>query len=114
VPFCSNIRQKLQEQKRSQNRRADMMMRRRIEQLNTVNRDSGPSSSQSSQQPNMSVSQSQQQPNMHMAASRQHIPGPSQPHQMHGQNIKPVMNLHQHPNGQMNGPSNMQYQRMFF
>lgn len=33
VPFCSNIRQKLQEQKRLQNRRADMLMRRRMELL---------------------------------------------------------------------------------
>lgn len=33
VPFCMNIRQKLAEQKRSQQRRADMMMRRRMEGL---------------------------------------------------------------------------------
>uniref|UniRef100_A0A1I7UH46 histone acetyltransferase n=1 Tax=Caenorhabditis tropicalis TaxID=1561998 RepID=A0A1I7UH46_9PELO len=33
VPFCMNIRQKLEEQKRSQQRRVDMMMRRRIEGL---------------------------------------------------------------------------------
>uniref|UniRef100_A0A9J2PJZ0 histone acetyltransferase n=1 Tax=Ascaris lumbricoides TaxID=6252 RepID=A0A9J2PJZ0_ASCLU len=33
VPFCLNIRQKLQEQRRSQNRRADMMMRRRMDML---------------------------------------------------------------------------------
>lgn len=45
MPFCSNIRQKLQEQKRSQARRADMMMRRRMEKLQSVN----VSSQQSSQ-----------------------------------------------------------------
>ncbi|CAI4232287.1 unnamed protein product [Auanema sp. JU1783] len=33
VPFCMNIRQKLAEQKRSISRRADMMMRRRMEGL---------------------------------------------------------------------------------
>ncbi|CAI2348116.1 unnamed protein product [Caenorhabditis sp. 36 PRJEB53466] len=33
VPFCMNIRQKLAEQKRSHQRRADMMMRRRMEGL---------------------------------------------------------------------------------
>ena len=30
VPFCPNIRQKLQEQRQLQNRRAEMMMRRRM------------------------------------------------------------------------------------
>ncbi|VDN37207.1 unnamed protein product [Gongylonema pulchrum] len=35
VPFCLNIRQKLQEQRRSQNRRADMMMRRRMDMLSS-------------------------------------------------------------------------------
>jgi hypothetical protein len=34
VPFCLNIRQKLQEQKQSQRRRADMLMMRRMNQLN--------------------------------------------------------------------------------
>lgn len=90
-----------------------MMMRRRIEQLNTVNRDSGPSSSQSSQPTNINVPQTQQQPAMHVTVSRQHMPGPSQSHQMHGQNIKPMMNPHQMPNGQMNGPTSMQYQRKY-
>lgn len=36
VPFCMNIRQKLMEQKRSLARRADMMMRRRMEGLSAV------------------------------------------------------------------------------
>ncbi|VDL68898.1 unnamed protein product [Nippostrongylus brasiliensis] len=36
VPFCMNIRQKLAEQKRSIARRADMMMRRRIDGLQAV------------------------------------------------------------------------------
>ncbi|PIC38859.1 hypothetical protein B9Z55_010734 [Caenorhabditis nigoni] len=36
VPFCMNIRQKLAEQKRSQQRRADMMMRRRMEGLHSL------------------------------------------------------------------------------
>ncbi|VDN60384.1 unnamed protein product [Dracunculus medinensis] len=33
VPFCSNIRKKLQDQKRSMTRRADMLMRRRMDML---------------------------------------------------------------------------------
>ncbi|KAE9412874.1 hypothetical protein Angca_007881, partial [Angiostrongylus cantonensis] len=45
VPFCMNIRQKLAEQKRSIARRADMMMRRRIDGLQAVA--GGPSSSSS-------------------------------------------------------------------
>ncbi|KIH42555.1 TAZ zinc finger, partial [Ancylostoma duodenale] len=43
VPFCMNIRQKLAEQKRSIARRADMMMRRRIDGLQAVA--GGPSAS---------------------------------------------------------------------
>jgi E1A/CREB-binding protein len=50
VPFCSNIRLKLQEQKRLQNRRADMLMRRRMEMLNSGS-SSGPTQSHSSQPP---------------------------------------------------------------
>ncbi|TKR68279.1 hypothetical protein L596_024280 [Steinernema carpocapsae] len=45
VPFCFNIRQKLQEQKRSQNRRADMMMRRRMEKLHAGSQATSSSSS---------------------------------------------------------------------
>lgn len=64
VPFCLNIRQKLQEQRRSQSRRADMMMRRRMDMLTSggtgipggtqgqnpsSSQTNGPSSSMSSQ-----------------------------------------------------------------
>ncbi|GMT19162.1 hypothetical protein PFISCL1PPCAC_10459, partial [Pristionchus fissidentatus] len=53
VPFCMNIRQKLQEQKRSLARRADMMMRRRMEGLSAVANanTAGPSGSNPSSQP---------------------------------------------------------------
>lgn len=66
VPFCSNIRQKLQEQKRSQNRRADMMMRRRMEKLQAGGAN-GPSSMQSSTHnaPAHPAMQQQQQPSPH-------------------------------------------------
>lgn len=37
VPFCLQIRQKLQEQKRSQNRQAERMMQRRMMKLQSVN-----------------------------------------------------------------------------
>uniref|UniRef100_A0AC34RJW4 Histone acetyltransferase n=1 Tax=Panagrolaimus sp. JU765 TaxID=591449 RepID=A0AC34RJW4_9BILA len=49
VPFCSNIRQKLQEQKRLQTRRADMLMRRRMDLLQ-AGQAGGNSSQQVSQQ----------------------------------------------------------------
>jgi E1A/CREB-binding protein len=96
VPFCSNIRQKLQEQKRSQNRRADMMMRRRIEKLHAA---SGGSSSSSSSQASSS------QPS-HQAHSM--MPSSSSKVNPHGQNIKPIMTSSQ---PLMNGPGGMQYQR---
>uniref|UniRef100_A0A0N5B8J3 histone acetyltransferase n=1 Tax=Strongyloides papillosus TaxID=174720 RepID=A0A0N5B8J3_STREA len=48
VPFCTNIRAKLQEQKRSLTRRADMMMRRRMEQLHGGSQTSTTSGSVSS------------------------------------------------------------------
>lgn len=50
---------------------------------------------------------------MQSASSQPHMmTGSSQQHSMHSQNIKPIMNPHQHPNGQMNGPQSMQYRSM--
>uniref|UniRef100_A0A0N5A519 histone acetyltransferase n=1 Tax=Parastrongyloides trichosuri TaxID=131310 RepID=A0A0N5A519_PARTI len=49
VPFCLNIRAKLQEQKRSATRRADMMMRRRMEQLHGGSQNSNTSTTVTSE-----------------------------------------------------------------
>uniref|UniRef100_A0A915EGW6 histone acetyltransferase n=1 Tax=Ditylenchus dipsaci TaxID=166011 RepID=A0A915EGW6_9BILA len=126
VPFCSNIRQKLQEQKRSQNRRADMMMRRRMEKLQTVGLNG--SMSQSSSQANSQQPSSQpQQPSPHlpqpmsgggsqmhlggggsgMPNSQQHMNGPqSGMAQQHGYSQQHMVGanqmMHSSPSGMMN------------
>ncbi|CAJ0578488.1 unnamed protein product, partial [Mesorhabditis spiculigera] len=69
VPFCMNIRQKLSEQKRSMARRAEMMMRRRMEGLHAAVM---PSSSASTQPP--SQAPPAQPPSVQAPASQQSMP----------------------------------------
>ncbi|KAI1729114.1 histone acetylation protein domain-containing protein [Ditylenchus destructor] len=114
VPFCSNIRQKLQEQKRSQNRRADMMMRRRMEKLQT-GMYTGPSPGQ--QAMNGPVSGMHPQYQQHNMLGNQPaqmmnatIPGQQQPSGNHFQGGGP-MGMSGHPQMQQQPNSKPQHIR---
>ncbi|KAI6201456.1 Histone acetyltransferase [Aphelenchoides besseyi] len=118
VPFCSNIRQKLQEQKRSQNRRADMMMRRRIEKLHAAGgggSQSTQSSAPASQPSTSNTPQMQQGSQMSMQPQHSQMAVNSQQYQPspHGQNTKPLHSQHQmtQSHGHMNGNDGSHYQQ---
>ncbi|CAD5215336.1 unnamed protein product [Bursaphelenchus okinawaensis] len=110
VPFCPNIRQKLAEQKRLQNRHADRMMRRRIEKLSHAG-GAGPAPTPAVPQAQPSTSQQPSQPNtpMQPGSQMQNMSNPPSVASIHGQNMKPMMGSNPQSN-LSNGPGNYQGQ----
>nr|UYO08131.1 CBP1 [Bursaphelenchus xylophilus] len=107
VPFCPNIRQKLAEQKRLQNRHADRMMRRRIEKLSHAGGGGAGPSSVVQQQPSTSQQPSTPSTPMQQQGQMQPMSNPPSVTSMHGQNMKPMMSSGSHPNV-INGPPSRQ------
>ncbi|KAK0417727.1 hypothetical protein QR680_013172 [Steinernema hermaphroditum] len=103
VPFCLNIRQKLQEQKRSQNRRADMMMRRRMEKLHAGSQSNSSQSASANNNNNSSSNNNTNSMDTSGPPSSQSMPG-SQPSQ------SPAMSAA----GQMMSPSHVPPQNMHY
>ncbi|KAF8357427.1 cbp-1 [Pristionchus pacificus] len=88
VPFCMNIRQKLMEQKRSLARRADMMMRRRMEGLSAVANANAASSNAPSTSTSLPSSSNPNPPSTGPPSMLSSTGGPSSVSSMSSHNMK--------------------------